>query len=127
MVFREITFTKSQSYSSLLLPSTPAMPIDNAEQGVDGSPPISLSTKDILKEKGKLVSDCMLEQYFGTAAGVGIGLAIGLQSRNVKPFLIIASAGSLMDYVHGYIGPCSSLIEDFNLAKLSAENDKRGK
>lgn len=85
----------------------------------DPSSALSLSAKEILKEKGKLVSDCMLEQYFGTAAGVGIGLAIGLQRRNVKPFLLVATAGSLMDYVHGYIGPCSSLIEDYNLAKKS--------
>jgi len=78
-----------------------------------------------LKEKGKRISDCMLEQYFGTAAGVGIGLAVGLQRRNVKPFLIIATCGSLMDYVHGYVGPCSGLIEDYNAAKRSMESEQK--
>lgn len=102
------------------------MTTDGSTQSDPTSPP-TVSAKQLLKEKGKLVSDCMLEQYFGTAAGVGIGLAIGLQRRNVKPFLIIASAGSLMDYVHGYIGPCSSLIEDYNLAKKSLDNEAQSK
>jgi len=83
------------------------------------------SPKDVMEEKGKLVSDCMLGQYFATAAGVGIGLAMGMQRRNVRPFLVFATAGTVMDFVHGYTGPCRTLIEEFNVAVKEVEEERK--
>ncbi|RYH04818.1 hypothetical protein EON65_46410 [archaeon] len=85
-----------------------------------------LSDQEILKIKARAASDCMLEQYFGTAAGVGIGLALGLQRKNIRPFVVAITVGTFADWVHGYSGPCRGFIEDYKTATKALDEKKEG-
>eukprot|EP01031_Cornospumella_fuschlensis_P038233 gene38233-46459_t len=82
--------------------------------------------QDNIKNKARAASDCMLEQYFGTAAGVGVGLALGLQRRNIRPFIVAITVGTFADWVHGYTGPCRVLIEDYKAAKKALDEKEKG-
>ena len=75
-------------------------------------------TKESLQEKGRLSSACMLQQSMFTVVGVGIGLAFGLRSKNVKPFLLGAFGGTLGDYGYGILYACKSVIEDYQKCKV---------
>lgn len=71
--------------------------------------------------KGKLVAACMLQQSMFTFAGVGIGLALGLQRRNLRPFIICISAGTLADATYGYQYACKEIIRDYNQSIVSVK------
>jgi hypothetical protein len=84
-----------------------------------------MAEKEFLKIKARVVSECMLSQYFGTAAGLGIGLAVGIQKKSLRSFVIAITAGTLADWVFGYTGPCRTSIEDYkNAEKMFAEKRK---
>lgn len=85
--------------------------------------------KSELHAKGVLVSDCMLSQMLFTTVGVGVGLAIGLQKKSLRSFVIWASIGTVGDLIYGYNGPCKDHIKEFqmcqtkiNLASSTTEN-----
>jgi hypothetical protein len=97
-----------------------------------GSELTTLPSKDgvteTIQQKAIRVSDCMLEQYMGTAAGVGIGLALGLQRKNIRPFVIAITFGTAADYLHGYYGPCREFREDYELTvKISKAQEEAAK
>ena len=71
--------------------------------------------------KGKLVAACMLQQSMFTFAGVGIGLALGLQRRNLRPFIYCISAGTLADATYGYQVACKDIIRDYNQSIVNAK------
>jgi len=72
-----------------------------------------------LKSQGQLVSACMLQQSMFTFAGVGIGLAFGLQRRNLRPFVISVTLGTIADATYAYMFSCRGIIDDFNKARES--------
>lgn len=63
---------------------------------------------------GKLLSACMLQQSMFSFAGVGIGLALGIHRKNLRPFIICISAGTLADATYGYHYACKEIIKDYN-------------
>lgn len=77
-----------------------------------------------LRVKATAVSDCMLSQYFGTAVGLGLGLAVGIQKKSLRPFVIAVTAGTLGDWILGYTGPCRPMIQEYQAAK-KAFNDQQ--
>ncbi len=85
-------------------------------------------TKEQVREKGQLVSDCMLEQYGGTMVGVGVGLLLGIRRRTLRPFVVAITLGTVTDFAIGYFGPCKKLTDEYKeaerLYKLSLENDR---
>jgi hypothetical protein len=78
--------------------------------------------QDKVKRLAQEVSNCMLSQYFGTAAGLGIGLAAGIQRKSLRLFVISITFGTFADWVHGYTGPCRTMIQDFNYAKKALDD-----
>ena len=66
----------------------------------------------------------MLEQTMGTVVGVAAGLAIGVSTKKVKPFLVLATLGSASDLAYGYYSACTDLIDDFNAAKKAHDEQK---
>jgi len=68
------------------------------------------------KSKGQLVSACVLQQSMFTFAGVGVGLALGLQRRNLRPFVYCVTAGTLSDAIYAYMFVCRSVIADYQAA-----------
>lgn len=78
----------------------------------------------IVQEKGKLVSDCMLQQMMFTVAGVGVGLALYVRTKSFRNFVIPATLGTIGDSINGYVGPCRTLIEDYNNAVKAVSNKK---
>ena len=75
-------------------------------------------TKEALQEKGKVSSACMLQQSMFTVVGVGVGLALGLRSKNIKPFLLATFTGTVGDYSYGLLYACKDVIEDYQKCKL---------
>lgn len=96
-----------------------------------GSELTAIPSKDGVTEtsqqKAIRVSDCMLEQYMGTAAGVGIGLALGIQRKNIRPFVVAITLGTVADYLHGYYGPCREFREDYELSMKVAKASEESK
>jgi hypothetical protein len=84
-------------------------------------------TREQVRAKGQLVSDCMLEQYGGTVLGVGVGMLLGLRTKSLRPFVVAITLGTGADFANGYLGPCKTLIEDYREAdrvyKLSLPKD----
>lgn len=83
--------------------------------------------KEVLKAKGLAVSDCMLEQWYGTAAGLLIGTPLGIRRKSLRPFVVAITAGTLADYLMGD-AKCRTLSRDFKEAKAAFEaQEKRDK
>jgi hypothetical protein len=72
-----------------------------------------------VNEKGRLLSDCMLGQHICTVIGVGIGLAIFSQRRQIKNFFLPVFVGTAGDLFIGYTGPCRTQAEEFEAAKAA--------
>jgi hypothetical protein len=81
--------------------------------------PIRDGVSEPLKLKAERVSSCLLEQYYATAVGVGVGLAMSIQRKNVRPFIMGVMFGTIGDFLNGYYGPCRELREDLEAAKLA--------
>ena len=73
-----------------------------------------------IQSKGQLVAACMLQQSMFTFAGVGIGLALGLQRRNLRPFVIAVTAGTVADAVYGSLVACRPVLDDYRKSVAAA-------
>jgi len=69
------------------------------------------------KQLAKMVSACMLENSMCFVVGCGIGLALGLQRKSFRPFILSITLGTIGDMVVGYTFSCRQLIEDYKRAK----------
>jgi hypothetical protein len=58
-----------------------------------------------------------MENSMFTVVGVGVGLAIGLQTKNLKLFILCSTFGTFGDVVYGYSFNCRPLIDDYNNCK----------
>jgi|TARA_B110000090_G_scaffold161286_1_gene177942 hypothetical protein len=67
--------------------------------------------------QGELLSACMLQQSMFTVVGVGIGLAVGLQRKNLRPFVAWSMMGTLGDMGYGYLHACRPIIEEYEECK----------
>lgn len=76
-------------------------------------------TKEIVTKKGQMVSECMLGNSVCTVAGVCVGTALGIQRKNLRPFVKLVTLGTIFDLGYGYTGNCRTLIDDYNHAKAS--------
>jgi hypothetical protein len=76
--------------------------------------------KEFVRQKGRLVSDCLLDQSMLTVVGLGMGLAIYMQTRKFPHFFVPVMLGTGGDIVVGYYG-CRPIIEDFKKAKRAAD------
>jgi phage shock protein PspC (stress-responsive transcriptional regulator) len=82
-------------------------------------PPVfdSPISKAFLKDKAMAVSNCMLSNSVGTVAGVGIGMYLGIQKKNLRPFVVAITIGAMADLFYGYTGNCRAMIDDYNVCK----------
>jgi len=83
----------------------------------------SISTKS----KGQLVAACMLQQSMFTFAGVGIGLAVGLHRRNLRPFVVAVTVGTVADAVYGSLIACRPVIDDYRKSVAAAQSSEADK
>ena len=72
-----------------------------------------------LQARGQLVSACMLQQSMFSFLCVGVGLALGLQRKTLRPFIYAVTAGTLADATYGYMFACREAIEDYNKCKAA--------
>ena len=63
----------------------------------------------------------MLQQSMCSFLGCGVGLALGLQRRNLRVFVISISLGTIADACYGYMIACRPYIEDFNKCREEAK------
>jgi len=85
-------------------------------------PPVGkVNASDSLETKGMNVSNCMLEQSMGTVVGVAAGLAWGVSTKRIKPFVLLSTAGTAADLAYGYGVACTDLIDDYMAAKAAAK------
>lgn len=80
-----------------------------------------------LQSKGQLLTACMLQQSMFTFASVGVGLALGIQRRNLRPFVYCITAGTIADAFYGYTVACKDVIKDFNKSTAAAKINTEGK
>lgn len=78
--------------------------------------------RESVKAKGRAVSSCMLQQHYATAAGVGVGLAVGLQKKSLRSFVIAITMGTLGDWLLGYTSNCKDLISDYKASKKAFDD-----
>jgi hypothetical protein len=83
-----------------------------------------INRREILQQKGKLVSKCMLEQFYGTTLGVAVGLIFGVRQRNLRPFVVAITLGTFGDYIYGYNTGCKSYIDDYLLMEAEIKSDE---
>ncbi len=77
-------------------------------------PPVERAKEtDSLNKKGIVVSNCMLEQTMGTVVGVASGLAWGVTTKRIKPFILLSTAGTAADLLFGYTHACTDVIDDY--------------
>ena len=84
-----------------------------------------MSSAEEVRAKGELASACMLQQSFATVIGVAVGLAIGLRTKSVKPFLLTSISGTAADLAVGSFYACRSELDDFNACRLAFERGKQ--
>ena len=72
-----------------------------------------------VRRKGEVSSACMLQQSMATVTGVGIGLALGLRAKSVKPFLLTSFLGTAADLGYGSLYACRELLEEFRECKTA--------
>lgn len=72
---------------------------------------------ETLKLKAKLVSTCMLENSMFFVVGCGVGLALGLQRKSLRPFVYSITLGTIGDMLYGYTMDCRPFIEDYQRAQ----------
>mmetsp|Transcript_156 Transcript_156/g.190 ORF Transcript_156/g.190 Transcript_156/m.190 type:complete len:116 (+) Transcript_156:152-499(+) len=80
-----------------------------------------MTSKDDLTNRGRLVSNCLLEQSTYTIVGVLGGLAIFYKTRKMRHFAIAAGAGTFSDCFVGFYGNCRPLIAEYETAKTDYE------
>jgi hypothetical protein len=86
-----------------------------------------MKARENLKEKGKQVSKCMLEQFYGTTLGVAVGLIFGVRQRNLRPFVVGVTFGTLGDFIYGYSTGCRTVFEDFKRAESQLKLEELSK
>ena len=72
--------------------------------------------KKYIKTLGMKVSNCLLESSMCLVVGLGIGTALSIQRKNLRPFVIGCTLGTMSDMVYGYCISCKPLIDDYNKA-----------
>jgi hypothetical protein len=77
------------------------------------------ATKEEVSVLGKMVSECMLSQYWFTVGGVVAGTALALRKKNLRLYVGAVSFGVMGDLFHGYTGPCRGILDDYERAKKS--------
>ena len=55
----------------------------------------------------------------GTVVGVGMGTALALQRKNVKPFILLSFLGTVGDLAYGTMFSCRPLIDEMNKAYVA--------
>jgi hypothetical protein len=85
-----------------------------------------LPSKEVLKvamkDKRYQRDVCIMQQSMGAVIGGGMGIATFAATKNIRPFFILATTGLVADYAYGYMGPCSSLVEEYNLTVEAYKN-----
>jgi hypothetical protein len=71
---------------------------------------------DTVKILGRKVSNCILENSMCLVVGLGIGTALSIQRRNLRPFVMGCTIGTMCDMAYGYCIVCRPLIDDYNKA-----------
>ena len=82
-------------------------------------------TRNELSGKGRGVSECMLGNYTGTVIGVGVGVALGIRKKHLRPFVYAITLGTFADLFYGYTGNCRALLDDYNQAKESFDRGEK--
>jgi hypothetical protein len=80
-----------------------------------------LITKEEVSRHGRLVSECLLSNYTCTVASVLVGMGLGIWKKNLKPFLIAITVGSVGDIFYGYTVNCRTYINEYEKAKRAFE------
>ena len=78
-------------------------------------------TREDLKKKGIELSDCMLGSYWGTTAGLALGVFFALRKKSYRPFVAWVAVGSVAEYGYGYYNKCRVLREDFAASKRALD------
>lgn len=78
-------------------------------------------TKEQLKEKGRELSECMLSSYWGTTAGLALGVFFGRQKKSLRPFVFWVAVGSVAEFAYGYYNKCRVMREEFKEAKKAID------
>lgn len=80
--------------------------------------------KALISDKGKLVSDCLLERSSFTILGVVIGTILGVRRRHLRPLVSFSLLGTGADLIYGYGIVCDPLIRDLKASRAALERLK---
>ena len=101
------------------------VPFLRVESGSLNHAPMKPATKQEVAVLGRAVSECMLSNSVGTIIGVAIGTYLGLKRKNLRPFVVAISFGTVADLFYGYTNNCRRLLDDFDRAKRSLPKDQQ--
>lgn len=77
-----------------------------------------------LVAKGKLVSECLLNNSMFTIVGVAAGTVIGIRRKGFRPLVEYSLIGTMGDLYYGYRFKCVDVIEDVRLSREKFDQDK---